>query len=88
MTLMVRTLTGFEPAPAHLSNVLSTGDKIIVGGEDWRYSHPVLGSHVGKDATIVSGVSGIGSAFVLVHLDAHPSIQFSMRRQDILQLTQ
>lgn len=83
---MVRTLTGFEPAPAHLSNVLATNDKIIVGGEEWRYSHPALGSHVGKAATIVRGVSGIGTAFVFVRLDAHPSIQFGMRREDIVRL--
>ena len=84
MGLMVRTLTGFEPSPAHLTQVLAATDKIIVGGEDWRYSHPEHGSHVGKAATILSGVAGIGSAFILVSLDEQPSVQFGMRREDVL----
>jgi hypothetical protein len=84
MTRMIRTLTGFEPAPAgYGDNVYGQGDQILVGGDDWRYTHPVLGSHVGKRATVIRGSTGIGGAFVQVMLDEHPSVQFGMRREDI-----
>lgn len=84
MSLMVRTLTGFEPAPAHLANVLGPMDKIVVGGEDWRYRHPVLGSHVAKTATIICAGAGLGAAFVIVSLDSDPSVSFGMRREDMI----
>ena len=81
---MIRTLTGFVPAPpGAFDNVYGEGDQIIVRGEEWRYTHPILGTHVGKCATVIRGCTGIGGDFVLVMLDAHPSVQFGMRREDI-----